>query len=220
MAQTVGVCWAQPVAIAQPGWLLEHELAISPAWWYTISLRKQVAPLSTQAAERLKRIIAEEMGIPLVPPLPRQQGQQAQRTSEQEAAEAAAAADAASANSVDLHPYNVRRSALALQRYAQQMPETKRRCYSLPMRWRCWAAKCLFPASCIFTVVFAGHEMQRLGCCRLASCLLTGRMPVLHHRSISTLQAVAAADPHVCGLRRLQRRTFNRAGAVQWPAGR
>ncbi|KAL4425764.1 hypothetical protein ABPG75_009780 [Micractinium tetrahymenae] len=81
------------------------------------------------AAERLKRTLADEMGIPLVPPLPKQQQQQAQRkerTPEEEAAEAGAAAEAAAAKP-DLHPYNVRRSALAMQRYSHQMPEAKRR---------------------------------------------------------------------------------------------
>lgn len=94
--------------------------------WYATSL-------SAQAAERLKRSIAEEMGIPLVPPLPKQQQQQqlqlqTQRTPEGEAAEVSRPAETATAKpDLERHPYNVRRAALALQRYARQMPDAKRR---------------------------------------------------------------------------------------------
>ncbi len=96
---------------------------------------KSILNLSLQAAERLKRTIAEETGIPLVPPLPQQQQQRQRQQHDymqhppEEEAETAAALDVAAAKHVDLHPYNVRRSALALQRYADQMPEVKRRCF-------------------------------------------------------------------------------------------
>ena len=86
----------------------------------------------SQAAEKLKRRISKEVGVPLLPPLPKkstpQQGGDA-------AAGAAAGGDApageagaaASADAAELHPYNVRKSALAYQRHRQQMPEDKRR---------------------------------------------------------------------------------------------
>lgn len=74
-----------------------------------------------QAAEKLKRQLSEEMGVPLLAPLPTNGAQQPGGAA---AAEGPAAADASAG---DLHPYNVRKSALAYQRYGQLMPEKKRR---------------------------------------------------------------------------------------------
>lgn len=93
--------------------------------------------LAQQAAEKLKQQLATECNVPLQPPRPlavpwppAARGQRALQAAagggggEASAADAAAAAAAAKP---DMHPHNVRRSALALQRYADSMPARKRR---------------------------------------------------------------------------------------------
>lgn len=181
-----------------------------------------------QAADKVKRQLADELGVPLVPPLPQQRQQQQQGTEAnrhsgmQEAAisdssgdqaaegaalspqQAGAAADgdegpAAAGSQVDLemHPFNVRRSALALQRYGHQMPDAKRRCG--PER------PLLAPLRL--------HSTKPATCCP-AAAIDQGLLRQL-------MQAVGVADPNVPrhGLRRGIPGLPDRAGAVWRHAG-
>ena len=72
----------------------------------------------------MKRQLSQELGVPLLPPLPIKSAQQ---QGGEAAAEGAAVAGGADAIAPDQHPYNVRKSALAYQRHAATMPEKKRR---------------------------------------------------------------------------------------------
>ncbi|KAL4859908.1 Protein RRP6-like 3 [Chlorella vulgaris] len=89
--------------------------------------------LAASAAEKLKRQLAEELGVPLAPPPPGRQQQQQQQQRQQAAGEGAAVdvhaehTSEAGGSSLDLSGHNVRRSALALQRYGDQIPEDRRR---------------------------------------------------------------------------------------------
>jgi hypothetical protein len=77
--------------------------------------------------------------VPLLPPLPHKQQQQqlekgpnaaaagSQPDAHAGSSDAAAAAGAAEPDPLDLHPFNVRRAAMALQRHGHQMPEARRR---------------------------------------------------------------------------------------------
>jgi hypothetical protein len=93
------------------------------------------------AAERLKRQLADELAVPLMPPPPRRSnackggneeeleelsGQDGTVRGAGEALAVSAAAEQAQLAS-NMHPFNVRRAALALQRYSAQMPPHKRR---------------------------------------------------------------------------------------------
>lgn len=80
-----------------------------------------------QAAEKLKRQVSQELGVPLLPPLPAMSAQQPGGEAAAGGAAAEAPAGGAGMPAADLHPYNVRKSALAYQRYGRQMPEQKRR---------------------------------------------------------------------------------------------
>ena len=95
---------------------------------------------AVQAADKLKKQLAEELAVPLLPPLPhKQQQQQLERGPSAAAAGQQPDAQAASSDAVatsagavepdplDLHPFNVRRAAMALQRHGHQMPEARRR---------------------------------------------------------------------------------------------
>eukprot|EP00887_Chlorella_sp_A99_P000972 scaffold5.g972.t1 len=91
------------------------------------------------ASEQLKRQLALETGIPLLPPLaPHRGGGGASSTAANGAPEAAngtasgthSAASAAATTSAEerqLHPYHVRRCAMALQGHAADIPPAKRR---------------------------------------------------------------------------------------------
>lgn len=92
-----------------------------------------------QAADKLKKQLAEELAVPLLPPLPHKQQQQLEKglsaaaAGQQPNAQAASSdavatsAGAAEPDPLDLHPFNVRRAAMALQRHGHQMPEARRR---------------------------------------------------------------------------------------------
>ena len=91
---------------------------------------------AVQAAEKLKRRLAAEYGVPLLPPLPHlgQQGASAgggkpegEEEEEQEGSAAAGAAAAAEAGGLP-HPFHVRQAAVALERHAEDMPPDRRRC--------------------------------------------------------------------------------------------
>ncbi|PRW59440.1 DNA damage checkpoint isoform A [Chlorella sorokiniana] len=84
--------------------------------------------LAHAASEKLKRQVAQELGVPLLPPLPAKNSEQQQGSAVAAAGPVAeAAAGGMGVPAANLHPYNVRKSALAYQRYGQQMPEKKRR---------------------------------------------------------------------------------------------
>lgn len=58
-----------------------------------------------QAAEKLKRQVSQELGVPLLPPLPAKSAQQ--QEGEASAEGAAAVAGGGTGVAADLHPYNV-----------------------------------------------------------------------------------------------------------------
>lgn len=123
-----------------PAGLLKLQPACRAAWWPSPPNNWQapapppsqhphnLQPLlcALQAAEKLKRQVSQELGVPLLPPLPAMNAQQPGGEAAAEGAAAEAAAGGAGVPAADLHPYNVRKSALAYQRYGRQMPEQKR----------------------------------------------------------------------------------------------
>ena len=83
-------------------------------------------PTHQQAAEKVKRQLAKELRVPLQPPLP-QPREGSEAGSAASSPRAGSAAGQAGAPGAGLHPYNVRRAALALERYSDNMPAAKRR---------------------------------------------------------------------------------------------
>ena len=85
---------------------------------------------ASQAAERLKGQLSVEFGVPLLPPLPSGSAAApgAGPGSGGSEDEDAAAASSSGSQAGPLHPCNVRRAAMALERYGGEMPHHRRRC--------------------------------------------------------------------------------------------
>lgn len=97
---------------------------------------------ASQSSERLKGQVAAEYGVPLLPPLPSAPAPGPGGGDEDGAAPSSSGGGGGQAGAA-LHPCNVRRSAMALQRYGGEMPYRRRR-YVLLGEWGgpSWSAPC------------------------------------------------------------------------------
>lgn len=118
-------------------------------------------PPCLQAAEKVKRQLARELGVPLQPPLPQPRGGKGEPAGSGASSDGSAApVQPAGGPSMELHPYNVRRAALALWRYREQMPAAKQQELAAQIRRYLAAVAPEAPAASAGLAAAAAAEQQ------------------------------------------------------------